>query len=261
MRHFTILLILCMLFTLSQRLNAQNHSDYRMASEEAKLRASRNLIEKLFGAWLIVATEVRDFQLQRETIIVRVYGKLYGVQFSPVVHDRENGLLLVNAQISKTDALNALKASGYTGGGALPDYIQAEGAAPYEGQGLRPRVESYERPLSLASSIGELIFRKAEVKAPTDMKKWEEVLKMIGHYSKQQVIEEKEKETFYVEIRLPQTEIEYILSEAVSPTQFSEALKNTEKVFKKGILAVADSILFLALKYRNRRKPAGILIT
>lgn len=163
---------------------AQNQA-YRMASDAAKLRATRNLIEQLFGVWLVSKSEVEDFKLKKDIVIAKTNGQLHGITFSKIAEDRQNGLLLVRARVSREDALTALEKSGYQGGGSLGEYIEADGEAPYSGPWGNSTTnpirtgQYYERELSLATCMTFILFNELNLTLPTDLAKWNTLVKEV----------------------------------------------------------------------------------
>ncbi|MEK7484073.1 MAG: hypothetical protein AABZ60_07060 [Planctomycetota bacterium] len=131
--------ILALLFLMSFQWTAlaqdKSRPEYRKAAEVVRLTALRNLAESVLGILIKSGTEVNNFVTQKDVVVTKVSGKMYGVSYSNVSYDQANQILKVTARISREDAIEALKASEISGATKLPEaskFFDAIGEAVYE---------------------------------------------------------------------------------------------------------------------------------
>jgi hypothetical protein len=223
-----------------------NNEEYKMAVEVAKRTADRNLIERLFGVWIISESEVKDFQLKRDIVITKATGQLFGVKYSDVREDRRNGLLVVNAGVSKEDALTILKKSGYKGGGELEEYIQARGESAYSGPWGKTttpvRTNYYERELSLATCMTFILFNELSLTPPSDLAQWNTLVREVDVNATTTLSRDMEGRV-RLDMKLKRDHISYILKRAKEEGIISSAeQKSAEGSFSmlgydKGLVA------------------------
>lgn len=230
----------------SECVLAQQSAAYRQAVEEAKMRATRNLIEQIYGVWLVSKTEVQDFQTNKDEVIATTAGRLRAVKFSTPAEDRTNNLILIRAAVNREDALDSLKKSGYKGGGSLPAMSEADGEAVYSGPWRNggtnpPSNRNYvERPLSVAACMAYRLFEHLNLAPPSNVAHWEDVVKEV-HHNSQTLVERDLEGRIRLELRLSSEHILYILKltnsqGVITNSELESASDKVKNWFMKGFV-------------------------
>jgi hypothetical protein len=252
---------LILLFLSLSLLHAQDRKSphYRQAVENARLDAQRNLAETLLGILIEFGTEIKDFRSRRDFILATVQGKLQGVSFSAPSYEERSGILRIRAQISRSDALEALKASEIDAGSSLPETIDALGEAIYEEPPLVPALDPNDsststppspldentstspvlalRPLAFELPYQELLdILMYKLELSWTKSEQEEILKVLRSRSKVYLGLETSG-GLQLQLRLESLAIELILQAYVWDYELYERALHFSKIhFKKGIL-------------------------
>lgn len=251
------LLAFLILFSIEWTLLAQDKSrpEYRQAAETVRLTALRNLAETVLGVLIKSGTEVKDFVTQKDVVVTKVSGKMYGVSYSNVSYDPQNQTLKVTARISREDAIEALKASGINGGAKLPEstkFFDAVGEAVYEEKKATENpndfIEIQPHPSESSSTFSEHLLSKSFVYLQLATLLFEETNTAFPYSEMTLLLESLKNRTkiylglngqegLQLEFRLEQADIQLLLEAFVlNFSACDKALAKAKEHFRQGIL-------------------------